>query len=289
MTSVQGVRQKATGSFTVGAWTGDREALLRVVKLCRDLEARAKRDREDELVATSSERKVAFAKIFTHLDAKGLGSRWEAHEAEELADSRRDLTLRMRATEMKWDREYSGDPDDVMQEIDLGQVVKISLSLGGSYVPLSAGGISMELDFNRASGCVVRASAPRSDWVVLVDGQLRPLLAERRPWYWWLLNASAAPLVLAVPFFATSLAWLKSMPHEKPIPVSSWILIGGLLAASAIFVGLGVFYLMRRVLPAFELLPTGQEARGSKRLGMVLGVIVWVVGVIVVPLVLQKG
>ena len=289
MDSTQSVRQTATGRFSVAAWTGDPEALSQVVKLCRGLEVRAKKQQAEQLSETTEWRKTEHAKTYSMLSGPALDAHWMEQDAAELTDSRLALTLAMRATEKKWDREYSGDPDDVLREIDVSEVVKISLSLGVEYPTRGSGGISLQINFDRGYGCQVRTTAPTSEFVVLVDGELRPLLARHRPWYWWLRNGNTALPILAIPIFATALAWLTSTPTAKPITAELWILIVIALLTSTFGVGLLLTSLLRKMLPAFELLPTGRNSHGSKVLGIAFSVILWIVGTVVLPLALKRG
>ncbi|MBF0687875.1 MAG: hypothetical protein IR158_08950 [Cellulomonas sp.] len=282
MTAAPALQTKASTKFAYFTWAGDTAKLAKLLKAVRSLQDRALDDIERRHAETRDERRKEFASKHSYIaDDNRMREAFELSDAESLEFSRESVLVSMQATEKQLERTFSGDPDEVMKEVDVADVVALTISLGGTY----ASNYSLEVRFKRNLGCWVAASAPDSSWVVLVEAELRPILASGRPWYWrlregWGAGLLAVPVAVSINFAVFNIGDAARWAGDQR--VAALVMVIGL----SVIIGYGLTSLIRKALPAFELTEPGNSARGARVIGVIIAVLAWVGGV-VIPLLLD--
>lgn len=264
--TTDGFKQLSSVEFKIPMWTGDANDMNKVLGLCKELEEEAQRAEMGKLL----EEKAKASQ-----DEPNESTWPYSREAMQLARLESALALKMSFRTRGWDTRYSGDPGQLLSKLDSESrgVIRANLHLGDEYESRH----TLVIEFTRERGCAVRATAPGQSWLAVVKGRLQPLLAEGRPWYWW-LRGRWAGFIYALPGALLS----STLIVLDRIPPSFWLqlLIGvGLTALT--------WLIMERVIPAFEMYPNGGRAASAKTLGALFGFFGWLLSSIVIPVVLS--
>lgn len=285
MTETMSIRNKSTDRIAVKGWTGNLGDLAKVIKHCRALEASAQNEVTSVFKSSESARKSEYLRARSYSDPESLERQWPLQNESELAKATTALTLKMSATQKKWDREMSGNPDDVMKELDADDIVKITLSIGSLFWPSETTGYAAEITFDRTSGVEVRSVAPNSLWVESVTATLRSQLVNQRPWYWWLRYPLVPYLAVILPIIVASPSIARAIMIDDP---ASRLAFALMLGSVAVVLGLVCGQLVKKLIPAFELVADGRKAFGARALGVVGASLLWILGTLVVPILLSK-
>jgi len=270
------VRQKASGKLSVPMWVGDLPAFERLVSVLRELEKEAQRL---ALISANLESEEAdFKKRYSFMDSKGRDAAWERHLADGRDRIAEALGLRMTATQTRFEQELDGDPESVLQEVDLDDLKSVSLRLGSLYTGYLTEGFGLQVDFHRRDGGSVRMSAPKSDWVLLANEKLKVALRGRRPWYWflrkwWFLYPA---LVVVLGGTILYLEWpllSRGGNGVSSLAFVSWVVYIGLFV--------GAYFGVLRLIPAFELYRPGQRAIGARVVIFIGTAIAWIAALVI--------
>lgn len=284
--------QKSKGGFALDAWVGDTDAFADVIKTCNELAEIAIRDAEAAISSREADEKAEYFADRSYWTDEQNEVSWQQRRANIREQLRTELQPSVSTVQRKFNQENQGEPNEVLEAVDLHDLRSLRVEFGGMYSARRSEGFGLELSFDRKTGCEVRAVAPSADWIMLVQGKLRPALTSSRPWYWWLRSYKIAPWVFLAPVAVTIyevLVWLST--GYKPSATSSPILtavvaygtFGGMVVLASFLVVGGV----RRLLPAFELLRVGRRSIGARGLALVGAIVVWLIGTVVIPIVIR--
>lgn len=255
---------------------------MRIVSLCRELEASARTEIEAEHIRAAESREKQFFDSRPYYSREKDLSAWEKENQDSLTGTLENHVLIMSTVEKAFDTKVSGDPDEVIQNIEPADVRKIELSMGSIY---RESDFAFNLIFNSEDGCKVVASGPTSDWVILVKGKLKGTLEQKRPWYRWLRLYQFSMPMFYIPLQCFVIwFYLFSGTHEKKVSDSSLAL---LLLSNFTTVPIAIFWLavgLKKLIPAFALSAQGRPTRVAlriKRIGKILG---WTITAVLIPL-----
>lgn len=277
--------QTATRKFTIASWTGDVQAVGKIVEICSDLQADALRTLDQAFAASTDARKEAYLADYAGGTSELRVRFWEEHNRRLKETYARAMAMEMTASERKWSQEYRGEPEDVLQLIDPTDVVRLSIKLGRAYSPTISEGYALRVTMDRKFGVEVEAIAPTTGWVARAEGQLRTLLVGRRPWYSVLRNQYLLALIVFVPLLVISSVFMAEWLGSSSKPTTGEFLGSAFVfgVVSALVASL-LTARIRNWLPAFELTPPGGRASGARKIALVGGVVAWLLASIVIPL-----
>ena len=274
MTAPGQVRQTTTSSFKTGSWAGDLDDLRKLIRECRKLEATAKKQATENLRSSEKLRKASWAKVIESFGwtAEKIDEEWPEHDEREIAEAVSRTELALSVKERKWNRELSGVPEDVIEEINPHDVKSLEISLGviyGSYP------IGFKMEFGRTVGASVQIVSVSSEFVLVASDALRPRFVEQRPWYWWLSSYRVGIPLWMVPGALFVLPHLSGVSSPPAYAAAAF----AILLWDAL-VSVGVVSLIRLLIPAFELYRAGSRPRGARILAGVGAAILWIVPVV---------
>jgi len=284
-----GFTQSATRKFKIAAWTGNAQGMGKVIETCRGLQADALLAAQNRLSESESERKTMYINEYaswTGLPAEATDQLWQERDQREREELSRRLALRMTAVERKWSQEYNGSPEEIMQQIDPTDVVKLAIEIGQPWSLSARDGYALSITMSRDTGVEVQVTAPSSGWVAQAEGQLRTLLMAGRPWYHFMQNIWWSVLIVWIPLMATIWSYqasrtnAPSSPLATPETVIILITIGVVIPILTNLLSAGI----RKLLPAFELTGPGGQASGARKLAIAGSVGAWIVASVVIPL-----
>ena len=268
------VQQKTTSSFRVDGWTGDIAELKELSAVCRNLLEKARKDLRDAFELTVEARRVEYARRMYSFkwDEAQLASSWKARDAEVRVRADEALELTLNARELKLSRELKGSPEHVLDQIDARDVRGLRFLLGEMYGDLAIG---FSIDFDRNRGCQVEIVSCNRDFVLVATDALRPVLTRRRPWYWWVRSNRIGTVLWILPMLFLEIASTYSLVATKG-PLA---LLALLLSFTAIdmFAALGIMFVVRAVLPGFEVFRVGERARGARIFAVAGAALFWAI------------
>lgn len=273
------VTRRSTQKLVVLAWTGDRRNIEKLISVCGELVQDA-RTRALATVDRSDSARDRYLSGNSYLQTKAQKTQAWIKELETRDSSAIDrIELQMKAHHRRFQQEIEGYPSDVLAAIEPSELVKLSLRMGSIH---SGAEYGLEVVLDTAYGATVQLSAPESDWVILGVEKLKANLLACRPWYWRLLNDSVVGTVVASTFFVAVVAPMSFRSDA----FTDIILVVFFAMVVAVPVGLGATGLIKRLLPPFELLEQGVRAKGSRVIGAVGAVVLWIAGSIAIPILL---
>jgi hypothetical protein len=285
--TTSGLRLKSSSKFKVDSWVGDVSAFSKVIEVCRQLQDEAIRLAQAKTRAEHERGKSAWLAEYAFVRDEGeREAKWEARLSEELDSIARALRLSMVSRHRRFDQELRGEPAEVLEALDLDDLSAVSLGLGSIYSTYGNGGFGLLVRFTQADGCEVQVVGPDNDWIVLANEKLRTQLRGRRPWYSFIRHPFVLIPLLLVPVLTISwgiVTWVSDAVGTE-VAASFALLFLAVIVPGATW---GLSYGIRRLLPAFELLPLGVQAKGNRVLSLVFAAIAWVGG-IVIPLLLSQ-
>jgi hypothetical protein len=279
------MRRKATSGFKIDCWVGDTDAFARLVKTTHEIVEDGITRAHASLRASEEAGKAAWLDRLYYIDdGQERAAQWEAHLTEKLHGLATGLQLSLTATHKRFDQEMSGDPDEVLNALELDDLKKISLEAGSLYGGYNSGGYGLRVSFERAEGVQVSLAAPDNDWIMLANEKLRLALLGKRPWYWWLRRIPVVAAIFFIPLMVLCVRLLiAGSKHPDPGGIAGFAIAFGLVLA---WLAVGLALAFRLLLPAFELLPRGSSGRGARYLAIAASCVAWIGG-IVVPLYLK--
>lgn len=282
--SGKGYKQANEAVGKMKVWVGDIDDFAKVVDAVTDL-ANDAIAQAQAMVGTERER-ADHEQRWSHLDEAGIEEKWALRLSERRAGIAESLEPVVTVTHREFNRELKGSPADVLPDVDVTDVIAAEISVGLLYSIEYSGGYALRVAFKRTDGCEYRARAVAANWVAAVDARLQRELSRRRPWYWWIRNGFVAWLLCALAL-SPLVVWVNYLTNPWEIRSQALLMISlvALVYGSLSVFGVG---LVKRVLPAFELLKPGSTARGSRVLGASLGVVAWVAA-LVIPLLLPSS
>lgn len=276
--------ERLSETHFIDVWEGDLRHLMNVVSLCRELEASARTEIEAEHLRTTASRTKQYFESRKFLSRENDLPIWEKANQDDLAERLEKHVLSMSTVEKAFNRKLSGDPDEVIQNIDPSDVRKIELSMGSTYWPDH---YAFSLSFDRQDGCKLVVSGPTSDWVIRVSGKLKGALEKQRPWYRWLRLYRFSVPIFYIPIECFYI-WLHLFEgtHGKNISDANL----ALFFVSSVLVAPAVAYWLteglKKILPAFELSAEGRPTRVALLIKLLGRIVAWATAALIIPLVI---
>jgi hypothetical protein len=258
------VAQVGTRERKWPCWSGQEDRLARIVTAIEDHLDNRKRVAEVEIEAGADEAFRLAADANDEYEQRRILSRKE--DALDRVDERYRIT--MIATEREMALTKSGPPEHVMAAMDRSALRKIEL-----YAPEHRFSSSwrVEVTLSHPEGCELKVSGD-PDWVNTVFGSMTDVIKRDVPWWAFLrswIGATAGTVVILLNYF---LVW--------PVPAAAGDEKGALLALAfgiSYAAGLGIWWLLRRILPGFEVFGPGERGRGASALAVIGSIILAVV------------
>lgn len=268
-------------------WVGSVDDLKKLIKICRDLEARTHEQIRAALAASEPERREEFQRthyIPTEADAI---AEWETAELKEIDDTIDRIKLTMELTFERYGEKLIGEPEDLVNEINRPRDVQsIALNCGYQPAPYKVpphSGFRVSIDKYGATATIFGANRESID---IARPKLFDEFRAQRPWYWWMATWWGNVVVAYLPIGL--LVSILFPPFVQQLPPAArliaWIAFG-------VFEALLVVWAVRiwpRLLPMFELIVAGTNAHGRLALGAIGAGALWIIGSVVVPLMLAR-
>ncbi|KAA9110374.1 hypothetical protein [Microbacterium rhizomatis] len=273
-------KQEARGEVTQGIWVGDPDALYRLVKAVGDIRDYARQQQLAELVDGIATRRGKFDVDYAwEADDESRQRRWLALEANLRSEVESISAITMKAKQKRWSLQHSGEPQDVIADMDVEDVTEIEIAFGEGYNSLvSKYMLVVTLDERRANA---QFRGPEPIFVDLAAKRLEEEFRRQRPWYWWLDEGPGALVLLAMAAITSAIlgVWMFNLgfPPIGTTGILSVVVVG--LFSLAVW---GV----RKMVKSFELVKDESQAAGRRRFKIAGIVIAWVAATIVIPLIL---
>lgn len=274
--------KRAKGSVQQEVWVGDIPALRQLVKQFEELAGYVR----DKLLAADregeSERRAEYLSDYSFMsDDDAREAKWQKRVLERRREIEESTAVKLSVEQGRWSMNLSGDPEDVLSDIDdVRDVTRVQMRLVGStQLHRSGYGVTLDLDKNSANAWF---EAPESQFIDLAGRRLEEQLRRQRPWYWW-FRASwgiwvfATPVAVASYFISTFLLGAG---------VELWAAVFGQLLFNAVVLW-GSYFSARKIAVPFELVPDGDIGRGRRNLARIATVGVWLLATVAVPLLLN--
>lgn len=268
-------------------WIGNIADLKRLIRICRDLESRSHQQIRVALAATEPERKADFQRIRYVPRDSDATAEWEKSEQKVLHDTIDRVKLTMELTFEKYGEKLIGDPEDLITEIDRpGDVRSVALNYGYKFpvygVPPHSG-FQVSIDKFGVSATIFGADRESID---VARPKFIDEFKAQRPWYWWMTTWWGNLVVAYVPLsILINVLFPSFVLHLSPAAaVNAWILF----VASEVLLVAWATLVWPKLLPKFELIEAGSNARGRLAIGAIGSGALWIIGTVVVPLV-QAG
>lgn len=273
-------KRTARGSVTSPVWSGDLSALRDLVRRVEEVASYARMQMLGSLDSTLETRRAKFLSEHAYIrDDSDRERRWRQKEQEERAEIDRATRVALVARQRRWSLEHSGSPAEVLSEIDPKDVSRVRVTFGQfSMASVEAYEFALDLD-NR--GATAEFVGPDTNFVDLAATKLRNELKQARPWFGWVRRGWAV-WVLYLP---AAIASLYVWDWARSAGVASAVTLQFLFLA---IVGTGTYMLARWTVPAFELASITQMANSRRRMKAMTSALVWLVGTVGLPLLLNQ-
>lgn len=249
-----GIRRRARGEWSAGAWVDDRERLLRVARTIQAL-----MERLGQETIASLETRIA------RLDDLDRETREELEE--NLGAAKRELSeersLTVTAVERRHEVTHEGeDAEEVVRSVDPRELERLVLS-APDFPGRARNGITVEMSRQRGVSLQVQGEDPQ--WVKGALVNLQDELEKSVPRWTW-MRGSVGPFV-----FVGGIAVAGLIAMAPLLSLGDFLLVGGLLLVFVIIFSTAFEPVFRRILPGFEIVETGQKGSISRVLALVGG------------------
>lgn len=268
----------ARGKVEQPVWVGEVEAVQELALQMKSLVDYVK----DKRVTTANDNWRERCEYFKeHVPAFVTGAdleeAWKRHDAE-FYQAIANTALRMVVAYRRWERTSSGTPEEIFAEgIDVADVVSIDIEMEGSSYPRRDGyALAASLS---PSGASAAFKAPEPGFIDMAGTRLKDQFKRQRPRYWW-FRATWAPWVVSAPTFLALLV-LTVILVLQGYNILTVLLFQLIFAAIVIPIGVA---LLRKIATPFELLKPNSKARGAKKISAAVGLAVWVLSTVAIPL-----
>jgi len=290
-------RVRTSESFRLSGWVGDIAQLERIVKILEELAAAAY---SAGAVTVETQGKADF---FDQVSRLGIGSteklesRWLERVEEKKAALKADLEPYLTVVQRRFRRSTSDRASGVLDVLDVEDdpVIAATLRVGGDS-HYAATKYEIVIRFDEGDGVAVTIESPDPDWTATASRKLEEVLKPRRPRYVFLRQPWVGWVIVFLPFWvSTGVSSLRpgfwtDFSERVGTAFSEQGVVIVLVLLGFTTVALGAMYginaILRRFLPAFELLKRGAESSGKRAIGLI-GAAVLYVGGIVIPLILR--
>jgi hypothetical protein len=279
---VPATSKRAKGSVQQEVWVGDIPALRQLIKQVEELadyirDKLVAADREDE-----SARRAKYLSDYAFMnDDEAREAKWQERELVRQREFVSHTAVKLSVEQGRWSMNLSGDPEDVLADIDdVRDVVRVQIKLAG-IAQLDRDGYDVALDLDQRSANAW-FEAPESHFIDLAGRRLEEQFRRQRPWYWW-FRASWGIWVFAVPVGIASYFLASFL-------LSAGAELGAAVLGQLLFIALvlwGSYYSARKIAVPFELVPDGDIGRGRRNLSRIATVGVWLLATIAIPLLLN--
>ncbi|MFE4949538.1 hypothetical protein ACFQ9V_05460 [Leifsonia sp. NPDC056665] len=278
MSDVRPVRFTTAGKVEAECWVGTISDVEHLVRVCRELRSHIEDGIVTRFNAESATRRAKFdAERYQFHEDDEHEARWEKEETHLRAELLESARLQMSVESGKWEARLSGDPEDVIREIDDPEDVKtITLSVGTTPNWRLRDRNSLLVRVNKY-GAVAELSGHESNWIALASGKFNEEFKRTKPWYAWTRNPWGVMIVLGVPIGVLSLALNLYLTSLKINIVTASVFV----VLVAFFVTIGAFKLAQFLTPRFRLYPSTHVLKSGRAIA--LSGAAWVLSVVVIP------
>ncbi len=263
------------------AWEGDESALRSLVTTIEELVNVDTSQIRERFIASQQERvdqvRETWKDVPSELDARTASA--IAETEHELAHFDEAATIRVSTSYKEFDFRRTGAIDDVLVTLNRKGLRSLSLQTPEDfrYIRLPS---KVSISFDLIEGVTTEIESFDRDWLLLAESKLKRAIKQNVPW-WRFLRTWQFISALAIAAYTLTNIALDAHSSSRDV---GWHILVSIEAGLAMF---GIGWVIRRVLPAFDLALAGSVGRGSKilrvaasmlfTLGLTIGSTIWAI------------